>query len=388
MNRIRNLQKKDGTQFEGFDLRAAQAARSFHRSLPNYAETPLFRLKHLAALLDVNEILVKDEAKRFGIGSFKALGASYAAGRALAARYGMKTADYAAFHTDAMRERLNGIRLVTATDGNHGCGVAWAARLFGCQADVFLPAGSAAERLERIRSYGAEAKICGFGYDDTVRLADRSSKANGGILLQDTAWEGYTEIPRCIMQGYLTMALEAYEALSVPPTHILLQAGVGSMAAAIAAFFAGMFRNPPKLLIVEPSGAACLFESARQGKRCAYAGELHTMMAGLSCGEPSILAWEILSRCADSFLTIEDEDAARGMRRLAFPEAGDPVIEAGESGAAALAALLCLAEDKEARTALELNAASVILCFNTEGATDRANYNRIVFQSHDGKAFS
>lgn len=381
MRLILNAMKQNTMkEADGFSLCDAQRARSYHGNLPGYAETPLLSLKRLASELGAGDIYIKDESGRFGIGSFKALGASYAAGRELSALLLGRDADFTALTAAELREVMKTVLLVTATDGNHGCAVAWTARSLGCRARVFLPAGSAEERLERIRSYGAEAEITGCGYDDAVRLAAGTAEAEGGILLQDTAWEGYTDIPKEIMQGYLTMALEVCERLPKAPTHILLQAGVGSMAAAMAAFFTGVYgERAPRILIVEPEGAACLFRSALHGERRCCEGELHTMMAGLSCGEPSTLAWELLKDRAYAFLAIEDEAAAEAMKRLAFPPEGEPAVEAGESGAAGVAALLTIARDAALKEALGIGRESVILCFNTECATDRKNYNRIVY---------
>ena len=365
-------------------LTGAQAhmARAFHRSFPAYAPTPLIPLSARAAQWGLGGVFIKDESPRFGLNAFKALGGSYAIGRHIVALLGLRPEEttYAALTSGAAREALGDAVFFTATDGNHGRGVAWTARELGCRAVVRMPRGTVKSRVENIGALGAEVTVEECNYDGCVRLAARQAKETpGGVLVQDTAWPGYTRTPLHIMQGYLTMALEADEQMGAPPTHILLQAGVGSMAAAVAAYFAQAYpQEAPKIVIVEPAAADCFFRSAANGEITAVEGEMPTMMAGLACGEPSPIAWDILKELTAAWLRCEDAVAARGMRMLARPLSGDAAIISGESGASTMGALAELAEDAQARAALGLDARARVLIFSTEGDTDPVNYRRVM----------
>lgn len=373
----------EGSPLSGsFGREQAAQARAYHRSFPQYAQTPLVSLPAMAARLGVGGIFVKDESKRFGLNAFKVLGGSYAIGRHIAARAGLaaEKMDYATLTGEAMRPLLRDTTFFTATDGNHGRGVAWTARELGCRAVVRMPKGTVQSRVENIRALGAEVTVENLNYDGCVRLAaQQAEETPGSVVVQDTAWPGYERIPLHIMQGYLTMALEADEQLDAPPTHILLQAGVGSMAAAVAAYFAQAYpQNPPKIILVEPTAADCFFRSAANGEITAVTGEMRTMMAGLACGEPSPIAWDILKGLTTAYLSCEDAAAARGMRVLARPLAGDKAIVSGESGASTLGALLDAAADEKAREALGLDGNARVLLFSTEGDTDPVNYRRVM----------
>lgn len=307
----------------------ARNVRGFHAGFPEYSPTPLCSLAGLAARLGLGRVLVKDESRRFGLKAFKGLGASWAVARILARRLNLPPdgLSRAALCGPEARERLGEITLVTATDGNHGRGLAWAARQFGQRAVVFMPKGSAEARAAAIRALGAYCEITDLAYDDAVRHAAAHARATGGVLVQDTAWDGYEEIPRWIMQGYTTLALEAREQMRAMgltrPTHLLLQAGVGSFAAAVLSFFAvaGAEEGGPAPLavIMEPHSADCIFRSIRSGDGRAHAaaGEMRTIMAGLACGEPSSLAWGILREHAFAAVACPDGLAANGMRMLA-----------------------------------------------------------------------
>ena len=243
-----------------------EKVKAYHQSFPVYQETPLACLQETARELGVGNIYVKDESYRFGLNAFKVLGGSYAMGHYLADRLGkpMEEVDYRFLTAEASRKALGDITFVTATDGNHGRGVAWTARQLRQKSVVYMPEGSARERLENIRAEGAEASITDLNYDDAVRLANRQAEEKGWVMVQDTAWEGYESIPRWIMQGYGTMGLEAYEQLPEKPTHIFLQAGVGSMAGAITGLFSSLYGSEkPIIAIVEPNAADCLFRTAR-----------------------------------------------------------------------------------------------------------------------------
>ena len=379
---LRATRRQASPYFPALTGEQARLARAFHSSFPQYAPTPLAELSALAAQMGLKSLLVKDESQRFGLNAFKVLGGSYAIARHIAARLGLRPEEmtFAALRSEAARAALGNTVFFTATDGNHGRGVAWTARELGCRAMVRMPKGTAKSRVENIRALGAEVTVEDCNYDGCVRLAARQAKETpGGVLVQDTAWPGYTQVPLWIMQGYLTMALEADEQMVAPPTHIFLQAGVGSMAAAVAAYFKQAHpQNPPKIILVEPTAADCFFRSAANGEITAVTGEMRTMMAGLACGEPSPIAWDILKRLTAAYLSCEDAAAARGMRVLARPLAGDKAIVSGESGASSLGALLDAAVDEKAREALGLDGNARVLLFSTEGDTDPVNYRRVM----------
>lgn len=374
----------EGSPLSGsFGREQAALARAYHRSFPQYARTPLVPLPAMAARLGVGGIFVKDESKRFGLNAFKVLGGSYAIGRYIAARAGLaaEKMDYATLTGEALRPLLRDTTFFTATDGNHGRGVAWTARELGCRAVVRMPKGTVKSRVENIRALGAEVTVEERNYDGCVRLAaQQAAQTPGSVVVQDTAWPGYEQIPLHIMQGYLTMALEADEQLDAPPTHILLQAGVGSMAAAVAGYFALRYADaPPRIVVVEPTRADCFFQSARAGRAVA-SGDLNTMMAGLACAVPNPIAWDILDACASGFLVCEDQVSALGMRLLASPLGQDARVVSGESGAVSAGALweiMTCAQNAPVRDALGLGAQSRVLMISTEGATDPENYRRI-----------
>ncbi len=383
--------EKDGKlcDISRFGLKTAESAMAFHKSFPEYAATPLAELKGLAQMLGVQSIHVKDESKRFGLNAFKVLGGSYAIGTYIAKTLGMDISKLSCkkMTSSNVKAKLGELTFVTATDGNHGRGVAWTANRLGQKCVVYMPKGTASERLENIRKLGADASIMDFGYDDCVRLARDNAAKNGWILVQDTAWDGYEEIPLHIMEGYLTMGLEAIHQLNWNlPTHVFLQAGVGSMAGALTAFFANYCgkHQRPVVVIVEPTKADCFYRTAdaNDGRLHAVTGPMDSIMAGLCCGEPSPIAWDILHDYADDFISMPDYVAAKGMRILGNPLTDDPRVISGESGASTTGLVAELLQNESLdwlRSQLRLDASSRILCISTEGDTDKANYRRIVW---------
>jgi len=371
-----------------------QEVIEFHKSFPMYTETPLRDMKNLAKELGLGAIYVKDESYRFGLNAFKVLGGSYAIGNFLSKKLNKSISNmpYNMLVSDEVCKELGDMVFVTATDGNHGRGVAWTANQLKQKSVVYMPKGSAIERLDNIKAEGAEAYITDLNYDEAVRLANKNAEENGWIMVQDTAWEGYEDIPTWIIQGYSTMGFEAYEQLSRlgedKPTHIFLQAGVGSMAAAIEGLFASIYgEDRPIVTIVEPNKADCLYQTAEanDGELRIVTGDMDTIMAGLACGEPCTIGWDILKDYADNFISCPDFSAAKGMRILGNPPIGDERVISGESGAATLGCVAEIMTNQDLlwmREKLKLDESSKVLFFSTEGDTDKANYKDIVW---DGK---
>ncbi|WP_295581984.1 diaminopropionate ammonia-lyase [uncultured Oscillibacter sp.] len=370
---------------------ATMPVRQFHMSLENYAPSPLRVLKTLAAQWGLGAVCIKDESDRFGLKAFKALGGSYAMFRIACKMLGLD--DRKTVQTDLYRpefqEQLKQMEFVTATDGNHGKGVAWAAAKLGCRSHVYMPRGSVEARAEAIRRAGAaEVVVTDVGYDDTVRHAAKLAAENGWYLVQDTSWPGYEDIPSWIVQGYTTLIYEALDQLQGSgmgaPTHVFLQAGVGAMAGSVlGALRCTMGKRLPCVAIVEPDTAACIFESARQNDQLPHraTGSEQTIMAGLNCSEPCSLTWPILRDFSSAFFSCPDWVSERGMRILAKPQGEDNRIVSGESGAVTgglLSLLMEMREMNELRERLGLNEHSVVLLVNTEGDTDPEGYRHIL----------
>ncbi len=374
------------------DLKTAKDIAGYHASFPMYAPTPLHSLGHLAEHLKVGAVLVKDESLRFGLNAFKVLGGSYALGRVVAERLGedLNNLPFERLISPEIKARLGEVTFVTATDGNHGRGVAWTANQLGQKSIVFMPEGSAQERADNIAKEGAQVRILPNNYDECVRQADQLARDRGYVMVQDTAWEGYEDIPRWIMQGYLTMAWEMLESLkqmNKKPTHVFLQAGVGSLAAAGVGFFSNAFpgKDKPIFTIVEPSAVDCIYRSAVSGKRELVGGQYSTIMAGLACGEPNTVGLKVLMDYAENYISAPDPWAAYGMRVLGHPLGDDPRIISGESGAAPLgviAKILSQPDLESVKEGLGIKEDSVLLFVSTEGDTDRQGYLDIVW---DGK---
>ncbi len=369
-----------------------ETARAFHRSFPQYGVTPLAKLDGMAARLGLAGVYVKDESYRFGLNAFKVLGGSFAMARYIAGEMGRDVSEmtYDYLTGEAFRREFGQATFFTATDGNHGRGVAWAARRLGQKAVVHMPKGSTKTRFDNIAAEGAQVTIEEVNYDDCVRMAAaEAARTPHGVVVQDTAWDGYEEIPAWIMQGYGSMAGEAAEQLRAcgvnRPTHVIVQAGVGSLAGAVVGYFTNLFPDdPPRFLIAEAEAAACLYRGAAAGDGAPrlVSGELETIMAGLACGEPNTLSWDILRNHATVFTACPDWVAARGMRMLAAPVKGDPAVTSGESGAVGMGLLSAVMERGEyapLREAAGLDRFSQVLLFSTEGDTDPGRYRSIVW---------
>ena len=364
----------------------------FHKSLPNYKATPLVDLKNLAAHYGVKKVWLKDESKRFGLNAFKVLGGSYAIGKYLSQRLGkdINELPYNVLISDEVKKQLGDVTFVTATDGNHGRGVAWMANRLKQKSVVYMPKGSAKMRFDAIAREGADVTITELNYDDAVRLANKGAEDYGWIMVQDTAWDGYEEIPLWIMQGYSTIINEVIEQLKEmgdeKPTHVFLQAGVGSFAGAVQGYLAHLYGDDrPITVICEPHGANCIYKSmaANDGNPHNVSGDLTTIMAGLACGEPNTISWKILRDNSDFSVSCDDEIAARGMRVLSSPLGDDARVISGESGAVGLGLFTVLSEKKEEfaelMKELKIDKNSKILCISTEGDTDVEGYRNVVW---------
>ena len=388
---IRNTEKTNDRGPDFLRPEAMSNVRRIHEGLPVYKPTPLARLDGLAHRLGVKAVFVKDESKRFGLNAFKGLGGLYALTRVVCRELGLdgENISFSRLQSPELAERVHKFVFVTATDGNHGKGIAWAASQLGCEAHVYMPRGSSELRAQAIRNAGAaEVRILEVGYDDAVRYAAAQAKEHGWFLVQDTSWDGYEEEPRWIIQGYTTMAAEAARQLSEAgfeaPTHVFLQAGVGAMSGGVMGYLANLYEgHRPVFGVVEPENAACIYRSALMGdgKPHAATGNGVTIMAGLNCGEPCTVTWPVLRDFADWYYSCPDFVAAYGMRLLGAPSEGDPQVISGESGAATTGLFALLSEKEECAALKEetgLNEDSVVLLFSTEGNTDPVNYDRIV----------
>ena len=300
---VNRMPKSDDRQLGVMSLPSVAKARFFHSSFPQYSITPLDQLSGMAAYLGLGGLFVKNEAHRFGLNAFKVLGGSFAMARYIAQEMDRDVSEmtYDYLTSENFRREFGQATFFTATDGNHGRGVAWAAHKLGQKAVVHMPKGSSKPRFDNIAKEGAQVTIEELNYDDCVRLAAaEAERTEHGVIVQDTAWDGYEEIPSWIMQGYGTMASESAEQLRVGvnrPPHVFIQAGVGSLAGAVVGYYTNLFPNdPPKFIVMEAMAADCLYQGALagDGKPRAVTGDLRTIMAGLACGEPNTISWDIL----------------------------------------------------------------------------------------------
>ena len=405
------MPKSDDRHLGIMSLENVEAARSFHQSFPQYDVTPLAKLDALAGELGLKNLAVKDESYRFGLNAFKVLGGSFAMANYIAGKIGRPVSEmtYDYLTSDELARDFGQATFFTATDGNHGRGVAWAANKLGQRAVVHMPKGSVKSRFDNIAAEGAEVTIEDVNYDECVRMAAAEAAAcENGVIVQDTAWDGYEEIPSWIMEGYGTMASEAaeqyaaagverpthvfvqageaaeqYAAAGVErPTHVFVQAGVGSLAGGVVGYFTNLFPdNPPTFVVMEADTAACLYKGALagDGDPRIVDGDMPTIMAGLACGEPNTLGWDILRNHVSVFVSCPNWVAAKG---LGAPKKGDPRVISGESGAVGAGLITTLMESDEyadLREAIGLTEESSVLLFSTEGDTDPVNYQKVVW---------
>ena len=394
---LKSYEKKDTSLADKlFNVNIARTARNFHRQIPTFRQTPLYPLSQLADMLGVENIFIKDESQRLELNSFKVMGGSFAIYRFLQKKLGLsdKEMSYKYLLSKDCHDKLGTITFASATDGNHGKGIAWASRMLGHKCNIYVHRETSEARINAIKAFGANVTVVNGNYDDAVRQVAIDAEKNGWEIISDTSWPGYTEIPTWIMQGYTTLLLEAQEQLSgmgyFKPTHVFVQAGVGALAASVIGFYASLFKEDmPKFVVVEPNKAACIYESAKinDGNPHTVTGDLDTIMAGLACGEPSPIAWSVLKELVDAYVSVPDYIAARGMRILATPLKDDPMVISGESGAVTLGALYSMLTEKEmCKDLIEhlgIDKHSQILFINTEGNTDPKHFRQIIWDGCD-----
>lgn len=386
------MPKTEDANLPIMSVKEVEKAKSFHESFPQYSKTPLADLKKMSEYLGLGAVKVKDESYRFGLNAFKVLGGSYAIAKYIAdeMKVDVSKLPYSVLTSDELANKFTPATFFSATDGNHGRGVAWAANKLHQKSVIIMPKGSTETRLNNIKAENAKAWISESNYDECVREAAKlAADVEHGVVIQDTAWEGYEKIPSWIMQGYGTMALEADEQFGERPTHIFVQAGVGSLAGAMVGYFTNKYKDdPPIMTVVEAQAAACLYKGASAGDgniRTVY-GDMETIMAGLACGEPNITSWDILKNHVTCFISAKDIVAARGMRMLNAPLKGDSQVLSGESGAAPFGVLATIMTDnayKELREKLHLDKDSKVLLFSTEGDTDPNRWRNIIWEAKE-----
>lgn len=392
---IKNNCPRQHTDVGAYAFSCTENVRKLHESIPSYKPTVLVELKDYARKSGIKAMLVKDESTRFGEQAFKPLGGVYAMFRVICNELGLDyrlTSLGQLLNDRQYKEAISRMTFITTTDGNHGRGVSWASGIFGARSYVFMPRGTVAIRAENIRKAGnAKVEITDMLYDDCVKYTAKLARDNGWHLIQDTSWPGYEEIPSWVMLGYTTMVYEALAQMKAlgydRPTHVFVQAGVGSMAGSVAASLKATYGdNMPIVSCVEPIEVACIFESmkAKDGKPRTSTGNNTTIMAGLNCATPCGIAWSYLRDYSKYAFAVSDDITKEGMRLLAHPNGNDPKVISGESGAVTTGlvnALLNNPEYKDMKDRLGINKESVILVFSTEGDTDPENYKRIIEES-------
>jgi len=362
-------------------LKKAEHAFETITSWPNYQASDLHLLESMAKEANIAQIYYKDESTRFGLKSFKALGGAYAVTRFLQEHLSLlngKEPSMSDLLSGHYKEQLKDVVVSCATDGNHGRSVAWGAQMFGCQCIIYIHRDVSVGRQSAMEAYAAKVIRITGNYDESVRQAAVDAKKYDRAIISDTSYEGYTKVPANVALGYTVMLSETVTQLNGQiPTHVFIQAGVGGLAAAVCGYFWDLWGDKrPRFVVVEPEAANCLQESAKAGELQVVEGDLDTLMAGLACGEVSHIAWEILDKGADDFITLSEDSVAPCMRAL---EQHTPSIEAGESAVAGLAACIVGAQNAKWRLALGLDEHSKVLVLGTEGATDPELYQELVF---------
>jgi len=380
-----NINIQVGSQYKHQDILSLESFELANKEISSwdkYEPTPLHFLSEIANDSGVSLIAYKDENHRFSLKSFKALGGAYAVANLLIKKLNEQGIEANSFDLIAgtYSEITSLITVCCATDGNHGRSVAWGAQKFGCNCEIYIHRNVSIGREEAIAKYGATVNRIKGNYDDSVHIAAEVAEANGYYVVSDTSYEGYTDIPKDVMQGYTVMVDESIKQMKEIPTHVFLQGGVGGFPAAVVSYLVESLDCPPIFVVVEPTNADCLFQSAVNGEPTVVHGDLDTVMAGLACGEVSLLAWSILESYVPHFLTIQDDSISKTMQLLANRD--KPII-AGESAVAGLAGFLIACNDDNLKSKLMLNENSRILFFGTEGDTDETMYKQLVGRSSE-----
>ena len=391
-NSKKNSEFNDETRL--FAYEEIQNVYKFHQSMgASYNQTPLFCLEDLSKDLKINALYVKDESKRGTLKAFKILGGAYAVASCICRKLDIdiKDIDFDYLKSQEVKKKLGDITFAAASDGNHGKSVAWAANAFNQKSIVYMPKGTVQDRIDAIENLGGTVVVSDYTYDWCVSQVNKLSKEKGWEVVLDTASEGDTQVATWVMQGYSTMAYEAIMQLGDSvPTHMFLQAGVGSMAAAVVGVFANHYKEVcPKVYILEPHQAACFYDSgaADDGSAHSVLGEMDSIMAGLSCGVPNPISWKIIRNFADGFFSCDDRLTANGMRILANPIGADEKIISGESGAIGTGFVdWIMRNQKDLAAQIGLKPDSTVIVFSTEGDTDTVNYRDVVwYGSHCSK---
>jgi len=383
----KNRTGKYNKETELFTESKVQDVYKFHLSMgSSYNETPLAKLNNLAKHLGLGALYVKDESKRGSLKAFKLLGGAYAVANCICRKLNtdINDIDFEYLKSAEVKQKLGDITFAAASDGNHGKSVAWAANVFNQKSIVYMPKGTVKDRIEAIENFGGTVIVSDYTYDWCVSEVNRLSKEKGWEVVLDTASEGDAQVALWVMQGYVTMAYETIKQLGDEvPTHVFLQAGVGSMAGAVTAVFANHYRDKcPQIFIMEPHQAACFYDSgkAADGVARSVEGDMDSIMAGLSCGVPNPIAWEIIRNFASGFLSCDDTLTANGMRILANPTDSDIKVISGESGAIGTGVLdYIMKNSKDLAEKTGLDEKSKVVLFSTEGDTDTVNYRDVVW---------
>ncbi|MBX2824810.1 MAG: diaminopropionate ammonia-lyase [Gammaproteobacteria bacterium] len=365
-----------------FPVAGMVAAQKEISQWPEYKPTALISLTTLATAAGVGQVLYKDESTRLGLGSFKALGGAYAVLHYLSKRLSADTGKnikMSDIRAGIYREQTSALTVATATDGNHGRSVAWGARQAGCQCRIYIHREVSQGREQAMSALGADVVRIDGDYDESVQRCASDSEQHNWQVISDTSYEGYRDIPRQVMAGYTTMIREILDESGKPPTHVFVQAGVGGLAGAVAAaLWAELGDAMPKLVVVESSHADCIIRSMRANAVANVKVEHETIMAGLSCGEMSEVAYDILSRCTTAVMTLPDDEVAHAMKIMAAGQAADQTLEAGECAVPGIIALLAACKDSALTEHLGLSGESRVLVFGCEGATDPVLYQQLL----------
>ncbi|WP_300359056.1 diaminopropionate ammonia-lyase [Fusobacterium sp.] len=384
-----NINESDYKLCDFFTKENALQGMHFIKTLEEYKETPLVNLKNLANKFSVKRIYVKDESKRMGLNAFKGIGVLYGVVKVICKKFQLdfKSITFQDLLEEPLKEKIQSLTFIAATDGNHGKGLAWVSKKLGCSCHIYMPKNTTNARVKAIENFGATVIVTKENYDGTLRIAIDEAKKNNWEHIQDQTWQGYTTIPNLISEGYSIIAEEVCQQMAEDgierPTHILLQAGAGTFALGIMGYYGNIYKNnKPNMFILEPENANCYFASKVNQKYTTVDGDLETVMAGLSVGEPNTVAWEVLSTIVNGYVSCKDNVTATGMRVLGNPILDDERIVSGESGALGMGVLSMICRDKnllEIKEKMNIDENSIILLISTEGNTDPEVYEKIIW---------